>query len=142
MRASFKIALLTVLCSTTSFAEAPSANSINEKKKAKTVSRLYQATYGSSERCKAAGPDAAQAFENELNRFVDINANLIKLVIQSPHYDAARKQFANHVTVNPARDTPDKLSDECNYLAQILRSMNDTPEGKKAAKEYEVLLSN
>ena len=142
MNSIISIALLTFLYSTTSFADAPVDNSINEKKKAKIVSRLYQATYGSIERCKAATPDAAQEFKNELNHFVELNANLVNLMTRSPYYEAARKQFANHYIVDPAQDTTKSLSGECKYLALLLRGMNDSPNGKKAAKEYEELLSN
>ena len=142
MNSFIAIVLLTFLYSSASFAKAPIDNSIGEKKKAKTVSRLYQATYGSSERCKAATPDAAQEFKNELSRFVEINSNLVNLMIRSPYYEAARKKFANHYNADPVRDTTKSLSGECKYLASLLRDMNDNPSGKKAAKEFEVLLSN
>lgn len=142
MKSLIAIGLFAILYSTASFAEAPADNSINEKKKAKIVSRLYQATYGSIERCKEATPDASQEFKNELDRFVEINANLVNLMTRSPYYEAARKQFANHFNVDPALDTTKSLSGECKYLASLLRDMNDNPSGKKAAKEYEVLLSN
>jgi len=141
MKSSIIIMLFIALCSTASFAETPSDNSMSERAKAKTVSRLYQATYGSSERCKKATPDANLEFQNELNHFVEVKANLMKLITQSPYYDSAVKQFSEFGAVDPERDTPEMLASECKYLALTLRSMIDTPEGKNAAKEFEDLLS-
>src|SRR5450830_553238 len=123
-----------------SFAGEPSNISVTERNKAKIVSRLYQATFGSIERCQKATPDAAKEFENELHRFVDLNANLVNLVTQSPHYNDARKKFSHHETMDPARDNPESLAGECKYLALLLRSMNDSPDGKNAVKEYEAQL--
>ncbi len=133
------IMLFIALCSTASFAETPSDNSMSERAKAKTVSRLYQATYGSSERCKKATPEVNLEFQNELNHFVEVKANLMKLITQSPYYDSAVKQFSEFGAVDS--DTPEMLTSECKYLALTLRSMIDTPEGKNAAKEFEDLLS-
>jgi len=141
MKLSSIALLISTLFSIASFAETPADTSQLEKNKAKIVSRLYQATYGRKEGCKKATPDVAAEFESELTRFVENNDNLIKLVIHSPYYDRARQIFSKHETLDPVRDTPEKLGVECKYLAQLLRSMSDTSEGKKAVKEYEEILS-
>jgi len=141
MKITSIVLLASTLFSGASFAEVPVDTRQLERNKAKIVSRLYQATYGQVERCKKATPDAAAEFQNELSRFVEINGNLIKQVIQSPYYDPARQRFSKHEAVDPVQDTPESLGRECKYLVQLLRSMNDTPEGKKSVKEYEALLS-
>jgi len=135
------IPLTLCLVSFASNAGTPPATDV-ERNKAKLVSRLYQATHGASERCKSANPKAAKEFQNELTAFLAANARLMELVIQSPHYVMARERFAKHKVIDPERDTPESLASECKYLAGLLQSMTNTPEGKKAAEEYERLLSN
>lgn len=141
MKMSFIVLLLGALFSFVSFAETPSSASQVEKNKAKIASRIYQATYGQTERCKKAPSEIAAEFQNELTRFVEENGMLMKRVVQSPYYEPARQKFSKHEVVEPARDTPEKLGGECKYFAQLLRSMSDTPGGKKAVKEYEEILS-
>jgi hypothetical protein len=135
------VVLIGVLFPPAIFAGTPGDSSAPEKRKSKIVSRLYQATYGSAERCKKAPPDVAAEFQSELTRFVETNGHLMKLVVRSPYYEPARQKFSRHEAIDPARDTPEKLARECQHLAQLLRSMSDTPEGKKAVKEYEGALS-
>lgn len=141
MKTSSIIFVLGVSFSATSFAEPPTEIGQLEKSKAKIVSRLYQATYGQTERCKKAPPEIATEFQSELTRFIEANGKLMKQVVESKYYEPARQNFSKHETVDPARDTPEKLGGECKYLVQLLRSMSDTPEGKKAVKEYEGTLS-
>lgn len=141
MKKLYLITLLAVLFSNASFAEPVTEKSQLEKNKAKIVSRLYQATYGETARCQKAPSDIATEFQKELTRFVELNDKLMKLVVGSPYYDPARQTFSKLATIDPTRDTPQKLGMECKYLAQLLHSMNDSPEGKKAVKEYVDMLS-
>ncbi len=130
---------MSALFCASSFAQSPAGDP--DRQKAKLVSRLYQATYGSVERCKHATPAAAGEFQTELTRFVKQNASLMKLIVDSPHYARAREQFARHETVDPTRDTPENLAGECQFLAGLLRSMLDTPDGRQSAKEWQETLS-
>jgi hypothetical protein len=140
MSVRFAIVLsMSALFCASSFAQAPVVDP--ERQKAKIVSRTYQMTYGSAERCKQATPAAAAEYQTELTRFVKEHAALMKLVTESPHYAKAREQFARHEKADPARDTPEKLANECTYLASILRSMLDTPDGKQAAKDLQETLT-
>lgn len=141
MKISFIVFLISLLFSVASFGEVPTGSRQLEKHKYKIVSRIYQATYGQTERCKKAPPEIAVEFQNELTRFVEVNENLMGLVIHSPYYELARQKFAKHEVIDPVRDTPEKLGMECDYLAQGLRSLIDTPEGKKSLKEFEEILS-
>lgn len=141
MRMSSVVFIFGALFPLASFAGASSDASPLEKSKAKIFSRLYQATYGQTERCKKAPPDIAAEFQSELTRFVEANGTLMKRVVQSQYYEPARQRFSKHEAVDPVRDTPEKLGGECKHLARILRSMSDTPEGKKTVKEYEETLS-
>jgi hypothetical protein len=135
-RASF--ASLAFFCS---LAMAQTSSGDPERQKARIVSRTYQMTYGSVERCKRATPTAAEEFQKELTRFVKQNAALMKQVTESPHYARAREKFARHEKVNPARDTPEELAGECKYLAGLMRSMLDTPDGIQSVKEIQETLS-
>lgn len=141
MKISFIVSVLGAVLSTASFAQAPPDTGQLEKSKEKIVSRLYQATYGQSERCKKAPPEIAAEFKNELTRFVEANGMLMKQLVQSPYYEPARQKFSKHDAADSARDTPEKLGGECKYLAELLRTMSDTPGGRKAVKEYEETLS-
>lgn len=132
---------VTVLLSGGAIAQGPSEISQLERSKAKVVSRLYQAIYGHAQRCKKASPDAASEYKNEVGRFSEANAGLLKLVIVSPYYAPAKQKFSKHENPDQTLDTPESLAGECKALAQLVRSMNDSQEGKKAVKEYEALLS-
>jgi hypothetical protein len=46
----------------------------------KIVSRLYQATFGASERCKMAPPESASEFKAEFDRFGAKYPELLKLL--------------------------------------------------------------
>lgn len=141
MKVSAALLPLITLLATSAFAQPSTAMNPLEKNKAKIVSRLYQATYGASERCQKAPAQAAAEFQSELNRFVGNHGRLMQQLVDSPYYDDARKQFSKHARVDLQQDTPEKLGGECQSLAQLLRSMNDTPEGKKAVQQYEDTLS-
>lgn len=140
MKKEIIFAIVILLFESISDAQDIAKNGVDAQK-AKVVSRLYQATLGANERCKKAAPDASKEFQSELARFNLANANLMKLVRQSPYYESAHQGFAEFLKQNPPIDSPE-LSSECKGLAWILRSMVDDPAGRNATKEYEVLLSN
>ncbi|MES2262198.1 MAG: hypothetical protein V4724_27070 [Pseudomonadota bacterium] len=137
MKIPFIVALSFTLLSITSIAAVPVDANQLERNKAKIVSRLYQASYGPEERCKKSVPAAAAEFSNELQRFSKNNANLISLLTKSPYYDLAKKDYSS----DSADDTPQTLAEECEFYVVLLRSMNETPEGKAAVKEFEEILS-
>lgn len=132
---------MSALFSASSFAQSAAPTTDIERQQAKIVSRLYQATYGSVERCKHATPAAAQEFQTELTRFVKQNAGLMKQITESQYYGRARERFAPEQKVDPARDTPEKLAGECQFLAEILRTMLDNPDGRQSVKEFQETLS-
>jgi hypothetical protein len=108
---------------------------------AKMVSRLYQATFGGSERCKMAPPESADEFNAEFDRFNAKYPDLLELVRSSPFYEPARQHFLQLSASMAARDTPQSLGAECKALAQLLRSMIDQPDGQKAVRDYTTRLS-
>jgi phosphate-selective porin len=107
----------------------------------KTVSRLYQATFGANKRCKMAPGQSAGEFKSEFDRFSAKYPELLNLLKASPYYEAARQRFLQMSASMAARDTPQSLAAECKGLAQLLRSMVDLPEGQKAAHDYESRLA-
>lgn len=133
--------MLMSLCSTFAMAGTPVDTQADQRQAAKIVSRLYQATYGASERCKKATSDANAEFQRELSRFIEAEAQLMKLVTRSPYYSTARDEFAKYGAMDPARDTPESLAGDCKYLAELLRSLSQTPAGKSSIHQYEKLLS-
>jgi len=107
----------------------------------KIVSRLYQATFGASERCKMAPPESAEEFNTEFNRFSAKYPDLLSLLRSSPYYEPARRHFLQVTASMTVHDTPESLAAECKGVAQLLRAMLDQPEGQKAALEYRARLS-
>lgn len=108
---------------------------------AKIVSRLYQATFGASERCKMAPAESADEFKVEFDRFRAKYPDLLNLLKSSPFYEPARQHFAQLSASMAARDTPRSLAAECKGLAQLVRSMIDQPEGQEAVRDYTARLS-
>jgi hypothetical protein len=107
----------------------------------KIVSRLYQATFGGSERCKMAPPESAYELNAEFDRFSAKYPDLLNLLKSSPFYEPARQHFLQLSASMAARDTPKSLAAECKGLAQLLRSMIDQPGGQKAVHDYMARLS-
>ena len=107
----------------------------------KIVSRLYQATFGMSERCKMAPTESADEFKAEFDRFSAKYPDLLNLLRSSPFYGPARQHFLQLSASLAARDTPQSLAAECKALAQLLRSMIDQPEGQRAVRDYTAQLS-
>ena len=89
MKKEIIFAIVILLFESISDAQDIAKNGVDAQK-AKVVSRLYQATLGANERCKKAAPDASKEFQSELARFNLANANLMKLVRQSPYYQGLR----------------------------------------------------
>lgn len=114
-----------------SYAGQDSVIEKNEKQKAKLVSRLYQATYGASKRCERATPEVTSEFKKTLKRYEKENKLLMKLVKQSPYYDKAIKEYAIFYEFNPQRDTKESISQECEFIATVLKADMDTPNGKR-----------
>jgi hypothetical protein len=137
--AAVVLGLVSALLCTQSLAQTTARDP--EREKAKIVSRTYQMTYGSVERCKHATPAAAEEFQKELARFVKQNAALMKQVTESPHYAKAREHFAPEQKVDPAKDSPEDLAGECKFLAALMRSMLDTPDGIQSVKKNQETLS-
>jgi hypothetical protein len=108
--------------------------------KSHIVSRLYQATDRSRERCSKAPPEAAKQFEVAVSAFTYRHADLMKLVRESAYYTTARSRFGVG-KMDPTRDTPETVARECEAMARMLRGFNDTPEGEQALREYEAILS-
>lgn len=136
MKIVYIVSVVCLILSTPSFAGEDSVTETNERKKAKLVSRLYQATYGSIKRCEKASLEAALDFKNSLRRFEKKNEYLMKLVTESPYYEKAKTDYLNHYEVDPNHDTKEALTRECEYYHYILESMMDTPEGNKATKKF------
>ena len=137
---SVVITIIGILFSAHSFAEENAMDNSKEREKRKIVSRLYQATYGSIERCKKAAPEEATEFESEFNRFVSENEKLMKLVTQSPYYEYAINSFSKHAAVDPLEDTTESFSAECKYLSSMLHSMSLQKEGRYSIKEITEIL--
>ena len=102
----------------------------------KIVSRLYELTFGASERCRIAPPESAQAFKSEFDRFSAKYPDLLPLLKSSPYYEPSRQQFLRVIASMAPRDTPQSIATECTALTQLLRAMIDQPEGQKAMREY------
>lgn len=141
MNRHLTLALATLFISATATGETTDGNDIKERTKSKLVSRLYQATYGYSEKCSKATLDAAKEFENELSRFESQNSNLMNLVTQSPYYKPAQLRFSKYSKIDPTKDTPESIAKECQFLTSLMREMNDTAKGKEVVREYEAALS-
>src|SRR5262245_3949746 len=113
VRSAVVLSMSALFCAS-SFAQSPTGDP--ERQKAKIVSRTYQMTYGSKERCKNTAK-----FQTELARSVKEKTVYMRRVTGTPHYPRAREQSARHEKIDPARDTPEKLAGECQYLAELLR---------------------
>ena len=141
MQRPLAIILVLASLSVTTATRAVESNEAQERAKSKLVSRLYQATYGYSEKCSKATPETAKDFERELSRFVERNSSLMKLVTESVYYEPAQSRFAKNAKVDPANDTPETIAGECKFLVSLMRDMNDTAKGQQSVKEYEAILS-
>jgi hypothetical protein len=102
----------------------------------KIVLRLYEATFGASERCKMAPPESAQEFKSEFARFGAKYPDLLTLLKSSPYYEPSRRNFLEVMASMAPRDTPQSIAAECKALTQLLQSLIDQPEGQKAVHEY------
>jgi hypothetical protein len=102
----------------------------------KIVLRLYELTFGASERCKTAPPESAQEFKSEFDRFSAKYPDLLPPLKSSPYYEPSRQQFLQVMASMAPRDTPQSMATECKALTQLLRAMIDQPEGQKAMHEY------
>jgi hypothetical protein len=105
------------------------------------VSRLYQATFGASERCSMASPEAAKEFKAEFDRFSGKYPELLRLLKSSPYFEPARQRLSQVFAAMTISDTPQSLAAECAALAHLLRSMIDQPEGERVMQEYTALLA-
>ena len=112
-----------------------------EREKAKLVSRFYQITYGSSEKCKSAPLESAKKFQTVLDRFLATNEKIMALVVNSPHYAAAQTGYAKYATLDTERDTPESLTQECEYMATFMSWLIDSPYWPRMVKEHEEMLS-
>lgn len=138
MKRSIVALLATSIISIPTFADTPKGGL--ERKKAHVVNRLYQLTDGAMTRCQSATPAAKQEFNAELKRFKKTNKRLMTMMVESPHYANAKVQHAPE-PIDPAKDTPESLAGNCEFVSMLMRSMLDTEEGRKAALEFEELLS-
>lgn len=127
-----------------SFAASAQAQTVTqptavEATKAKLVGRIHQLTLGSEPRC--AHPGVASDFHKELGRFRRTYDTLMRSVVESSHYEPARQRFARQARFDPVSDTIDRVSGECEYLASLMRSMIDTPQGQQSVREIEATLA-
>lgn len=121
-------------------AEAPSTTDAS-RKQAKFVHRTYQMTLGAEARCAHEALTASGEFKTELQRFQQKYPVLMERLKSSPHYPEAVARFAPMAKFNPATDPVEKINGECLYVASLMRSMVDTEEGQRSAKEVEAVLS-
>ena len=108
---------------------------IQERAKAKIVSRMYQATFGAEEYCGKASPEYKKSFDDALKHFITQNAQLVNMIQSSPYYEKAI------ATMESNKNKPTGVIDnDCKGLAWMLNSLTDTHGGQKAIEEYEKIL--
>jgi hypothetical protein len=114
-----------------------SAGDSEDARAEKTAGRLYAATFGASEFCEKAPPEAASAFRGEFARFSREYPTLLALLRSSPHYNAARLSFSDFAKAKLAKEAPESIAADCNAFSLLLKSMIDDPAGRNAEHGYE-----
>ncbi|WP_292938431.1 hypothetical protein [Noviherbaspirillum sp.] len=105
-----------------------------ERQKMHVVSRMYQATYGASERCRPS-KEASVSLDKAIDQIRKTFPELMTLIDNSPYLPQAREQFNAFASSTAARPTNDELVQECSGMTNMLQQLVETPGGQQAAND-------
>jgi 5-methylthioribose kinase len=109
----------------------------NERQKKHNVTRVYQALYGPSERCKLADPAIANAVRTKFE-FVSMKyQDTLKLVTTSPYFSAAMNDFQSSYKTLEKKE----LNEWCNTNIAFMSYLFESESSAALMEDLKAVLS-
>jgi hypothetical protein len=112
------------------------ADDVNEKMKAKVVSRMYQSTYGILEIC----PDEeVDSFKKIIEKFEKTYPEFTKLLNESKYHQYAVDTMAGNI-VRERKASEETRMSQCKFGKSITESLINTTDGEKSVNDMLAIL--